>query len=68
MKSGDTMTPEAWVALATVFCLGAMSPGPSLAVVLRNTLAGGRTQGVMTGVGHGTVSYTHLTLPTNVAV
>ena len=47
------MTPEAWVALATVFCLGAMSPGPSLAVVLRNTLAGGRTQGVMTGVGHG---------------
>ena len=53
MKSGDTMTPEAWIALATVFCLGAMSPGPSLAVVLRNTLAGGRTQGVMTGVGHG---------------
>jgi len=40
LKSGDTMTPEAWVALATVFCLGAMSPGPSLAVVLRNTLAG----------------------------
>ena len=53
MKNGDTMTPEAWIALATVFCLGAMSPGPSLAVVLRNTLAGGRTQGVMTGVGHG---------------
>ena len=47
------MTPEAWVALAIVFCLGAMSPGPSLAVVLRNTLAGGRTQGVMTGIGHG---------------
>ena len=53
MKSGDWMTPEAWVALAIVFCLGAMSPGPSLAVVLRNTLAGGRTQGVMTGIGHG---------------
>ena len=47
------MTPEAWIALATVFCLGAMSPGPSLAVVLRNTLSGGRRQGVMTGVGHG---------------
>lgn len=47
------MTPEAWVALATVFCLGAMSPGPSLAVVLRNTLAGGRVQGVITGIGHG---------------
>ncbi len=47
------MTPEAWVALATVFILGAMSPGPSLAVVLRNTMAGGRRQGVMTGIGHG---------------
>ncbi|MDP6148712.1 MAG: LysE family translocator [Candidatus Thalassarchaeaceae archaeon] len=47
------MTPEAWVALATVFILGAMSPGPSLAVVLRNTMVGGRRQGVMTGVGHG---------------
>jgi len=41
------------VALATVFILGAMSPGPSLAVVLRNTMAGGRRQGVMTGIGHG---------------
>ena len=47
------MTPEAWVALATVFILGAMSPGPSLAVVLRNTMTGGRRQGVMTGIGHG---------------
>jgi len=53
LKSGDKMTPEAWVALATVFCLGAMSPGPSLAVILRNTLTGGRKQGVMTGIGHG---------------
>ena len=47
------MEPEAWVALATVFMLGAMSPGPSLAVVLRNTMVGGRRQGVMTGIGHG---------------
>ena len=47
------MTPEAWVALATVCVLGAMSPGPSLAVVLRNTMVGGRRQGVMTGIGHG---------------
>ncbi|MDP7004166.1 MAG: LysE family translocator [Candidatus Thalassarchaeaceae archaeon] len=47
------MTPEAWMALATVFVLGAMSPGPSLAVVLRNTMVGGRRQGVMTGIGHG---------------
>jgi threonine/homoserine/homoserine lactone efflux protein len=47
------LTPEAWAALATVFVLGAMSPGPSLAVVLRNTMVGGRRQGVMTGIGHG---------------
>ena len=47
------MEPGAWVALATVFILGAMSPGPSLAVVLRNTVSGGRSQGVATGIGHG---------------
>ena len=56
------MNPEAGVALATGFMLGARSPGPSLAVVLRNTMVGGRRQGVMTGIGP--VSYTHLTLPT----
>ena len=33
--------------------MGAISPGPSLAVVLRNTISGGRMQGVMTGIGHG---------------
>lgn len=47
------MEPSAWFALATVFTLGAMSPGPSLAVVLRNTMAGGRSQGISTGIGHG---------------
>tara|TARA_S200000501_G_scaffold95216_1_gene88573 strand:- start:1753 stop:2376 length:624 start_codon:yes stop_codon:yes gene_type:complete len=36
-----------------VCAMGAISPGPSLAVVLRNTISGGRTQGVMTGIGHG---------------
>lgn len=47
------LTPESWVALASVFALGAMSPGPSLALVLRNTMSGGRSQGVATGIGHG---------------
>jgi len=47
------LSPEAWLALAMVFTLGAMSPGPSLAVVLRNTISGGRKQGIATGVGHG---------------
>jgi threonine/homoserine/homoserine lactone efflux protein len=30
-----------------------MSPGPSLAVVLNNTMKGGKRQGVLTGIGHG---------------
>ena len=33
--------------------MGAISPGPSLAIVIRNTISGGRTQGVVTGLGHG---------------
>ena len=47
------MEPSAWAVLAIVFALGAMSPGPSLAVVLRNTMTGGRSQGIYTGIGHG---------------
>ena len=47
------MSPEEWAALAMVFILGAMSPGPSLAVILSNTISGGRSQGVATGIGHG---------------
>ena len=41
------------LALSFVCAMGAISPGPSLAVVLRNTISGGRLQGIMTGVGHG---------------
>lgn len=47
------MSPETWFALTTAFVLGAISPGPSLALVLRNTLRGGRGQGILTSVGHG---------------
>ena len=39
--------------MSFVCAMGAISPGPSLAVVLRNTISGGRTQGIMTGIGHG---------------
>ena len=42
-----------WSQLALICVMGAMSPGPSLAVILRNTISGGRTQGLMSGVGHG---------------
>ena len=42
-----------WSQLVLICIFGAMSPGPSLAVILRNTLSGGRTQGIMSGIGHG---------------
>ena len=42
-----------WSQLVLICIMGAMSPGPSLAVILRNTLSGGGTQGIMSGIGHG---------------
>ena len=42
-----------WSQLALICIMGAMSPGPSLAVILRNSVSGGRQQGVLTGIGHG---------------
>ncbi|MBY5921108.1 LysE family translocator [Ferrimonas balearica] len=47
------MTLTLWLSLATVCTLGAMSPGPSLALVIRNTVQGGMSRGVATAVGHG---------------
>ena len=47
------MDTQAVIILALVCASGAISPGPSLAVVMRNTIKGGRTQGVLTGIGHG---------------
>ena len=42
-----------WAQIALVCAMGAMSPGPSLAVIIHNVTAGGRLQGVMTALGHG---------------
>ena len=41
------------LAISVICVLGAISPGPSLAVVINNTIQGGRKQGVLTGIGHG---------------
>ena len=41
-----------WMSLAAICAMGAMSPGPSLALVLRHTLGGGRLPGVTAGVFH----------------
>ena len=42
-----------WSKIALICILGAMSPGPSLAIIIRNTTSGGRHQGVMAAIGHG---------------
>ncbi len=47
------MDLKSTLVLALVCASGAISPGPSLAVVMRNTMNGGRVQGVITGIGHG---------------
>ena len=47
------MDIKSLMGMSFVCAMGAISPGPSLAVVLRNTISGGRTRGVMTGIGHG---------------
>jgi threonine/homoserine/homoserine lactone efflux protein len=47
------MNLATWLAVVSICTLGAMSPGPSLAVVLRHTLTGGRGNGVVAAVTHG---------------
>ena len=47
------MTITIWLTIASICLLGAMSPGPSLAVVLRQTLSGGRQSGLIAAVAHG---------------
>lgn len=44
---------SSWLALAAICIMGAISPGPSLAVVIRNTVRGGQGHGVLTALGHG---------------
>ncbi len=41
-----------WLSLAAVCAMGAVSPGPSLALVLRHTLGGGRAPGVTAALSH----------------
>ena len=47
------MDIETLLGMSFVCAMGAISPGPSLVVVLSNTIVGGRMQGMMTGIGHG---------------
>ena len=47
------MEIEQWLKIALLCTLGAMSPGPSLAVILNNTLSGGKSTGIYTSLLHG---------------
>ncbi|WP_421866573.1 LysE family translocator [Motiliproteus sp.] len=48
------MTLTVWLSLVAICCLGAISPGPSLVVVLRHSLGNGRSHGILTAISHGT--------------
>lgn len=50
---GGIMDLGTWITIGSVCLAGAMSPGPSLAVVVKNTIVGGRSRGMATGLGHG---------------
>lgn len=58
------MTLTLWLSLLTVCLLGAMSPGPSLAMVAKHSLAGGRMNGLATAWAHalGIGGYAFITL------
>lgn len=46
------LTPGAWASVAAVCALGAISPGPSLAVVVRHALSGSRARGIACALAH----------------
>ena len=41
-----------WVQFAAICIVGAMSPGPSMALIIRNSIKYGRLSGVLSSVGH----------------
>ena len=47
------MSIESWFYLVLICLMGASSPGPSLLVILRYSVADGRNAGINAAVGHG---------------
>ena len=47
------MTLLTFAQVFMVCLLGAMSPGPSMAVVINNAIFKGRSNGILTSIGHG---------------
>ena len=59
------MTLGQWLPLALVCLLGAMSPGPSLAIVTRHSLVSGSRAGVVCALSHGAGIFLWAALMTN---
>lgn len=47
------MELTSWISILTICTLGAISPGPSIALIIRITASGGRWQGAIAAVAHG---------------
>lgn len=47
------MELTAWLSLALICLLGAMTPGQSFIIILKHAIAGGRWNGMMASIGHG---------------
>ena len=41
-----------WIQFASICIVGAMSPGPSMALIIRNSIKYGRVSGLLSSVGH----------------
>ncbi|WP_257285581.1 LysE family translocator [Endozoicomonas sp. SESOKO1] len=46
------MTASSWLSILAICVLGAISPGPSLAAVMKSTVHGSRTHGLVTSISH----------------
>ncbi|MBE8167908.1 MAG: LysE family translocator [Shewanella sp.] len=46
------MSLSVWFGLLAICCLGAMSPGPSLAMIIRHTVGGSRLHGIVCAWAH----------------
>lgn len=47
------MELTAWLSLALLCLLGAMTPGQSFIIILKHSMAGGRLNGLVASIGHG---------------
>ena len=47
------MTTFLWIQLIITCLLGAVSPGPSLLLIVKNSISYGKTNGIITGIAHG---------------